>query len=312
MTYGNDPTPGPTRSGGPPRSIQATVITDAEPSYDEQLRSRRKRYSIMMGMRVPCLILAMLLYQTPWLAILVIAISIPLPWMAVLIANDRPARKRRGWSRARQLRARAAAGQPRDRRRRRPTAEPAADRCRRRQGGVSRAIGRRAGRRSRAAATPAPCSAVPGPAPPSQAASSPALKASPAPVESASAPSVAPPAVPSAARRPHRRLRPLFDRPGRDIDRTSVAEYQNAPCRSVGDGHRASDASTAPARPARPVRRRWAAAGRRPSPRPGSAPRRRRDVHGGLRVDRCASSPAARAAVSAASPAGREPSSSST
>jgi hypothetical protein len=71
------------------------VITEAEPSYDEQLRARRKRYVIMMSMRVPCLIVATLLYQTPWLAILVILISIPLPWMAVLIANDRPARKRK-------------------------------------------------------------------------------------------------------------------------------------------------------------------------------------------------------------------------
>ena len=88
-------TPGPTGSGPPPRRTQATVITEAEPSYDEQLWARRKRYVIMMSMRVPCLILATLLYQTPWLAILVIAISIPLPWMAVLIANDRPARKRK-------------------------------------------------------------------------------------------------------------------------------------------------------------------------------------------------------------------------
>ena len=86
-------TPGPAGSGPPPRRMQATVITDAEPSYDEQLRSRKKRYMIMMSMRVPCLIIATLLYHTPWLAILVIAISIPLPWMAVLIANDRPARK---------------------------------------------------------------------------------------------------------------------------------------------------------------------------------------------------------------------------
>jgi Protein of unknown function (DUF3099) len=88
-------TPGTAESGTPPRRGQATVITEAEPSYDEQLRARRKRYVIMMSMRVPCLILATLLYQTPWLAILVIAISIPLPWMAVLIANDRPARKRK-------------------------------------------------------------------------------------------------------------------------------------------------------------------------------------------------------------------------
>src|SRR6478752_7602053 len=87
-------TPGSPGPGSTPRRAQATVITEAEPSYDEQLRSRRKRYLLMMSMRVPCLILATVFYQTPWLAILIIAISIPLPWMAVLIANDRPARKR--------------------------------------------------------------------------------------------------------------------------------------------------------------------------------------------------------------------------
>lgn len=75
------------------RRTPATVITKAEPSYDEQLRSRRKRYMIMMSLRVPFLILATALYQTPWLAMLVIAVSIPLPWAAVLIANDRPPRK---------------------------------------------------------------------------------------------------------------------------------------------------------------------------------------------------------------------------
>ena len=88
-------TPGTVGPASTPRRAQATVITEAEPSYDEQLRSRRKRYLVMMSMRVPCLILATVFYQTPWLAILIIAISIPLPWMAVLIANDRPARKRK-------------------------------------------------------------------------------------------------------------------------------------------------------------------------------------------------------------------------
>src|SRR5450755_4157636 len=93
-------TPGPdvggfaSAGGVPPRRGQATVITEAQPSYDDQLRGRRKRYMIMMSLRVPFLILATLLYQTPWLALLIIGISIPLPWMAVLIANDRPARKR--------------------------------------------------------------------------------------------------------------------------------------------------------------------------------------------------------------------------
>jgi len=89
-------TPGPgDRGPGAGRRQQATVITDVEPSYDQQFRARRKRYMIMMSFRIPFLIIATLLYQTPWLAILVAAISIPLPWMAVLIANDRPARKRK-------------------------------------------------------------------------------------------------------------------------------------------------------------------------------------------------------------------------
>jgi len=76
------------------RREQVSVITAAEPSYDEQFRARRRRYVIMMGMRIPFLIAAALTYHTPWLAISLIVVSIPLPWCAVLIANDRPARKR--------------------------------------------------------------------------------------------------------------------------------------------------------------------------------------------------------------------------
>jgi hypothetical protein len=74
---------------------EVSIITEARPSYDEEFRARRKRYVIMMAMRLPCLVLAVALYHTPWLAVLIILISIPLPWMAVLIANDGPARKQR-------------------------------------------------------------------------------------------------------------------------------------------------------------------------------------------------------------------------
>lgn len=72
-----------------------TVITEAQPSYDDAFRARRKRYVIMMAMRLPCLVLAAVFYRTPWLAVLIILLSIPLPWIAVLIANDGPARKRK-------------------------------------------------------------------------------------------------------------------------------------------------------------------------------------------------------------------------
>lgn len=78
------------------------LITDAQRSYDEELATRKRRYGIMMGMRVPCLVLAALLYQTPYLAAGLIILSIPLPWMAVIIANDRLPRKMTAFERHRE------------------------------------------------------------------------------------------------------------------------------------------------------------------------------------------------------------------
>lgn len=75
------------------RDDTPVLITAAAPSHDDQLRSRRRKYSLMMAMRVPFLIAAVLCYQIWWLALLLILMSIPLPWMAVLIANDRPPRR---------------------------------------------------------------------------------------------------------------------------------------------------------------------------------------------------------------------------
>ena len=69
------------------------LITDAARSYEDELAARKHRYKIMMGMRIPLMIGAAALYQIPWLAVTLLIISIPLPWMAVLIANDRLPRK---------------------------------------------------------------------------------------------------------------------------------------------------------------------------------------------------------------------------
>ena len=71
------------------RASDPVLITDAERSYEEALRIRKNRYKIMMGMRIPLMILAALFYQIPWLAVGLLVLSIPLPWIAVLIANDR-------------------------------------------------------------------------------------------------------------------------------------------------------------------------------------------------------------------------------
>ena len=77
-----------------PGSPDPVLITDAAQSYEDELKIRKRRYGLMMGMRIPCMVVAAIFYQTPWLAVTLLIISIPLPWMAVLIANDRLPRKR--------------------------------------------------------------------------------------------------------------------------------------------------------------------------------------------------------------------------
>ncbi|WP_219416848.1 DUF3099 domain-containing protein [Pseudonocardia nigra] len=77
----------------PQRAADPVLITDAARSYDEELAARKRRYKIMMGLRIPCMVLAAVFYQIPWLAVTLLVLSIPLPWMAVLIANDRLPKK---------------------------------------------------------------------------------------------------------------------------------------------------------------------------------------------------------------------------
>jgi hypothetical protein len=71
------------------------LITAAAPSYEEQHRARVRKYLTLMSIRVPALLLAAFAYGA-WhnglISLAIVAASIPLPWMAVLIANDRPPR----------------------------------------------------------------------------------------------------------------------------------------------------------------------------------------------------------------------------
>jgi len=72
------------------------LITEAQVSYDEEFAARKRRYSLIMACRIPCLVLAGIAgiaFQWPWVAVAFIVLSVPLPWVAVLIANDRPAKK---------------------------------------------------------------------------------------------------------------------------------------------------------------------------------------------------------------------------
>jgi len=69
------------------------LITEAEPSLDDQLAARRRKYAIMMGTRAVCLVLAAVFYRTWWLLAIFVVSTVVLPWAAVLIANDRPPKK---------------------------------------------------------------------------------------------------------------------------------------------------------------------------------------------------------------------------
>ncbi|MGZ8179841.1 DUF3099 domain-containing protein [Williamsia sp. SKLECPSW1] len=76
---------------------EAILITQAQPSQEDQQRARVRRYLSLMAFRVPALVIAGIVYgatSNGLLALAVIALSIPLPWVAVLIANDRPPREK--------------------------------------------------------------------------------------------------------------------------------------------------------------------------------------------------------------------------
>jgi Flp pilus assembly protein TadB len=77
------------------RRNRPPLITDAEASQDDQLMSREIRYVIMMGIRALCLVVAAILvgihapYLVVWLPLLLLGMVV-LPWLAVILANDRP------------------------------------------------------------------------------------------------------------------------------------------------------------------------------------------------------------------------------
>jgi hypothetical protein len=75
------------------------LITDAERSQDEQLRKRQIRYVLMMSVRAACLVIGAMLVgaKAPllWLWLPLCAVGMVLiPWLAVLLANDRPPKDR--------------------------------------------------------------------------------------------------------------------------------------------------------------------------------------------------------------------------
>ncbi|KAA0100963.1 DUF3099 domain-containing protein [Mycolicibacterium sp. P1-18] len=72
------------------------LITRAAVPYEEQHRERVRKYLKIMSWRVPALLGAALAYgiwHNGLISLAILVASIPLPWIAVLIANDRPPRQ---------------------------------------------------------------------------------------------------------------------------------------------------------------------------------------------------------------------------
>ena len=67
---------------------QPVLITRAAPAYEEQHRQRVRKYLALMSFRIPSLI-----WHNGLISLAIVVVAIPLPWMAVLIANDRPPRR---------------------------------------------------------------------------------------------------------------------------------------------------------------------------------------------------------------------------
>jgi hypothetical protein len=73
------------------RSDQAHLVTEARLSRSAEISQRERRYLLLMGIRVVCFIVAVVLVlnHAGWLAVLPAAGAIVLPYFAVVIANAR-------------------------------------------------------------------------------------------------------------------------------------------------------------------------------------------------------------------------------
>lgn len=71
------------------------MITTAPRASEDEYDRRRKKYAIMMATRAVCIVVAACTYRVSiYLALAFVIAGAVLPWCAVLIANDRPPKRR--------------------------------------------------------------------------------------------------------------------------------------------------------------------------------------------------------------------------
>ena len=79
------------RSRRRPSHDQAYLVTEARQSRSDEISQRERRYLIMMGIRVACFILTVVMFvnHAGWLTAIPAAGAIALPYFAVVAANAR-------------------------------------------------------------------------------------------------------------------------------------------------------------------------------------------------------------------------------
>ncbi|MBK0868852.1 MAG: DUF3099 domain-containing protein [Saccharopolyspora sp.] len=87
------------------QSDDPALITDAEPSFDEEQRHRKRVYAVLMVVHLVGFTAAGLLAHIWWLALAIVIVTGALPWVAVVLANDRTARPGRRRMRRQERRA---------------------------------------------------------------------------------------------------------------------------------------------------------------------------------------------------------------
>jgi Protein of unknown function (DUF3099) len=73
------------------RRDQAYLVTEARQSRSAEIGQRERRYLLIMGVRVVCFVITVIMFVTHagWLTVIPAAGAIALPYFAVVIANSR-------------------------------------------------------------------------------------------------------------------------------------------------------------------------------------------------------------------------------
>ncbi len=73
------------------RRDQAHLVTDARQSRSDEIGQRERRYLVMMGVRVVCFVVTVVMFvnHAGWLTVIPAAGAIVIPYFAVVVANSR-------------------------------------------------------------------------------------------------------------------------------------------------------------------------------------------------------------------------------